>query len=275
MRKSTLLFAAIAVSTSCMAAVPDDFEVEKPKFHRYIKTNSATGINIRKSPSTSAPRALYKNTNTEIDYIEPYQYRSYWSTAKTGGSVNAVTFDEYNPVPLVSETDGWYEGYGLGPLSNGIFQNGWVSAKYCSVADMEPITRQMFDDSPYSFKRLDGDKVIFSVRDPEEGIYCFYIGKLCDGQLVCPYSLQVEYLAATQGKTYFKKTVNNGIEMYCSPSETDSDGFVLKNFTPETIEQILRNAEKMPYPFTLWSDEITFHCYQPTLPTGIFMNDRR
>ena len=255
-----LLLTAVAAfaSMACLAAVPENFEVAAPKYSRFVKCNSEDGVNIRKSPSASAPRALYNEAKIE-DYDVPVQNYLYWSSGKAGGSIYAHKFTDV--APLVSEPDGWYELYGVGPLANGSFQNGWVSAKYCSVSEVKPITQQVISESPALLRSAGGDKVIYYDADIMNGEYTFYVGKIADGQLVCPYSFNVPSVEETSGKTYFKPNEYGVMLMYCNPAEKDVEGPVLDKLTSETISKILQLAEKADRPITVFSDGMGLSTY--------------
>lgn len=248
--KKIFVIAAMATALAATAAVPRDFTVSAPKFNKVVSSTAEDGVNIRKAPSTTAPKAVYNEAKIE-DYEAPVQTYTYWSTGKTGGSIYADKFQ--GPAPLVSESDGWYEVYGIGP-ANDAFHNGWVSAKFCTASDIVPITSQTVADYATELRPLGNGLMIYYVADPMNGECKFYVGRLAGGQLVCPYLLYAEGIEETSGKTTIKKNEYESLIIRCNPAEKDSDGPLLEKLTDSTLQQILEMASKTDRPLTVFFD---------------------
>lgn len=249
--KTILIVAAVVLSFSALAAVPEKFEVTAPRFTEVVKCEAETGVNIRKTPSATAPRAVYNEAKIE-DYDVPVQYYTYWSSGKTGGSIIADKFTRI--APLVSETKGWYEIYGRGPVMNETFQNGWVSAQYCTKSEIRPITISVINENAQNLRSVGNDMVIYYVADMMNDEYSFYIGKLTEGQLVCPYLFSISGIEETSGETCFKANEYGVMLMYCNSSEKDFEGPVLEKLSDATIRQILNHAVKAPASLTVFFD---------------------
>jgi len=78
---------AIMAATFMLATAQIPFEVPTPSWQYLANPTSESGINIRKSPSATAPRMLYDETKIEYFYI-PLIHYAYWSTATPKGSRN-------------------------------------------------------------------------------------------------------------------------------------------------------------------------------------------
>lgn len=255
--KKIFVIAAMATALAATAAVPRDFTVSAPKFNKVVRSIAEDGVNIRKAPSTTAPKAVYNESKIE-DYEAPVQTYTYWSTGKTGGSIYADKFQ--GPAPLVSESDGWFEVYGIGP-ANDAFHNGWVSAKFCTASDVVPITSQTVADYATELRSLGNGLMIYYVADPMNGECSFYVGRLAGGQLVCPYLLYAVAIEETSGKTTFRKNEYGAQIIYCNPSEKDIEGPLLEKLTDSTLQLILQQAEKTDRPITVFFDGNSLSSY--------------
>lgn len=177
-----LLFVAAGVTAMAAAAAEFPFEVAAPKFNKVAYTETEGGINIRQSPSATAPRMLYDEAKID-DYEIPLTVYGYWSSARPAGSVMAATFS--GPEAVVSEKDGWLEIAGIGP--KGV--NGWVSAKYCKLEPLRPLE----SDDNLLLMNIDGGRYGLYMSYSEMDDYAeFYVGRMVDGILVCPYVLVID-----------------------------------------------------------------------------------
>lgn len=163
-----------------------------PSWTRVAQCTTSGGVNIRKSPSTTAPKLVY-NENSLMDYETPLVYSAYWGS-KTGGPIQAVTFE--GVAPVVSEQPGWIQLLNEGPKRK---SNAWVSSKYCKVSEITPIEPEgnprscnfMILDTPAG---VDGTYGIYMRIFDMDGEVAFLIGRLTDGKMVCPYEYRCEYV---------------------------------------------------------------------------------
>lgn len=248
--KRILSLSILAVSMTCVAQVPADFNVAPPKYSKMVTCTTDGGVNIRKAPSTTAPRALY-NEN-KIEYFDvPIACYTYWSTGKTGGSIYADKFS--GTQPFVSESNDWYEVANIGPVDkNGYFTNGWVSAKFCTVKDITPITPALISEKKFPIRSIgEGNLMVYYFDDFLNGEYRFYVGRLVDGQLVCPYAAitSIDYTAEPSS---IKKDEYNTLTFYCNNNERDEEGPVFDKFKESLFRSALSKAEKLGRPVTVY-----------------------
>ena len=179
------------VSLLACSAATLPFSVRSSSWTKIAECMAEDGINIRRAPSVSAPRLVYNESKIE-DYDTPLIYYGYWGT-KTGGNIQPVLFGGIAPV--VSEQNGWIELLNEGPRRE---SNAWVSAKYCKVKEITPISTSDNVVRP-AFLMLDtksdveGNYAIYYRSDEMEGVACFYLGRVADGKVVCPYVMTCEY----------------------------------------------------------------------------------
>lgn len=248
--KNFLFLSILAMSLTCVAQVPADFNVAPPKYNKMVTCTADGGVNIRKAPSTTAPRALY-NEN-KIEYFDvPIACYTYWSSGKTGGSICADKFS--GTQPFVSESNGWYEIANIGPIDkNGNFTNGWVSAKFCTVKDITPITPALISEKELWLRSVgDGNLMIYYYADEMNGEYTFYVGRLVDGQLICPYAA-ITSVEETSSPSCIKKNAYNTLTFYCNSGEKDEEGPLFDKFKDSLFKSALANAEKLEHPVTVY-----------------------
>lgn len=192
--KTTLIAVAAAIAAIGCQAATLPFNVTAPSWNKIAECTTQGGVNIRKAPSTTAPKMVY-NENSIEDYECPVIYYGYWST-KSGGAVQSITFDGIAPV--VSEQPGWVELLNQGPKYE---SNGWVSAKYCKVSEVTPIQTS---GNPYYIKfmllntpGIEGSYAMFLVCDDMNSEATFYLGRLDNGKVVCPYAFTCSYSFST------------------------------------------------------------------------------
>lgn len=163
-----------------------------PSWTKAAQCITSVGVNIRKTPSTSAPKLVY-NENSLMDFDVPLVYSAYWGS-KTGGAIQAVTFE--GVAPVVSEQTGWIQLLNEGPKRK---SNAWVSSKYCKVSEITPIKPAgnprsfnfMIIDTP---SNVEGTYGIYMNLQDMDGECVFLIGRLADGKMVCPYEYRCGYV---------------------------------------------------------------------------------
>lgn len=247
MKKLYLLFVSAATFFSIYAA-PKSFSVQTPNWSKVAICDTEGGINIRKSPSTSAPRYV-----SRCD--DPYEYwitTEFWSSSSLKKNEHAVTFSGI--APIISEQNGWYELYGTGPNSD----NGWVSAKYCEVEEPRALKPGQYNTSNFVWIKNNsdgGNYAIYCEYEEMDGYSTFYVGRESNGVIVCPYvfASNAHYEPnETPGAKIIHRN-DDGEEWTMTAftygdKETTRNGFDLSKFSVKALESIIECAEEMEKP---------------------------
>lgn len=241
-RLLTSSFAIIAMSITAFAA-PPQFEVQSPTWTKIAISTNPDGINIRKSPSTSAPKLVYDENKIE-DYDVPLACLGFWSSAPARGSVHAIPFN--GPAPIVRESNGWYEIEGIGANCSG---SGWVSAKLCKAIEPAPITRQSKENSPWFVWLPDNGNGTYAIQldyNEMDGCATFYVGRLKDGKIICPYMLHCFY--AEPGDMPQIRQEGEGFILSFKPDYYNEDEYTLdlRRFSNNLLNQIVKLSTKLP-----------------------------
>lgn len=226
--KKILLLAAICGLCTTFSATCQTPEL----FNKIAVCTSQDGINIRKSPSTSSPKAVYKWNDID-DYQVPICTFTYWATSTP--SKNIGDADKFIGCGvIVNEQGDWLEIKGIGPQSS----NGWVSAKYCNVVTPSPIDETYLKQNPNIYSYRKGGKVHIVYMDSNEMDACvtFYIGNLIDGKLYCTQQLFVPQLYIEPGVNKLVKQDGQYLLKLSDPEMGAS------SFNQELIMDIQRNA---------------------------------
>lgn len=260
MRIAFLALTAIVTALGCSAATLP-FNVKAPAWTKIAVCETEGGVNIRQRPSATAPKLVYNEAKIE-DYDTPVIYYGYWAT-KSGGSIYPITFDDV--APIVSEQSGWLELFEIGPKKE---SNGWVSSKYCKVVEPTPISAAEKSASPaFMFLNTDGNVegqyAIFLTIDEMNSDATFYIGRLVDGKIVCPYFYNciLDYQEDNStDPTQFKRN-EYGVEEFlltrqglvinqdewsysCTPN--------LSKFTSQMIDSVIKQAKPLETPAVIY-----------------------
>ncbi len=195
MKKNFIITIILLSSLYCNAVTLPFNAPAPPSWTKVAECTAENGVNVRKAPATTAPRMVY-NENKIEDYDTPVIYYAYWGL-KTGGPIQPVTFQ--GTAPVVSEQPGWIQLLNEGPKRE---SNAWVSSKYCKVSDITPITSDpnlhsidfMLLSTPAS---VEGTYGIYMCTDEMNGEAIFYVGRLVDGKMVCPYAYCCSYVDST------------------------------------------------------------------------------
>lgn len=220
MKRFFIAMAAALTSFGSQAVTLPFTTQAAPTWTKVAECTTSGGVNIRKAPSTSAPKLIYNEANIE-DFEIPLVYSAYWGT-KTGGPVQAVTFE--GVAPVVSEQPGWIQLLNEGPKRK---SNAWVSSKYCKVSEITPIKLSgnprscnfMILDTPAG---VDGTYGIYMQIFDMGGEVAFLIGRLTDGKMVCPYEYRCEYVldASDMGyTTSFTQNAQTNNELCFTPTK--------------------------------------------------------
>lgn len=219
--KKTLLAAASLLTVLGCGAVSLPFDVPAPPaWNKVAECTAQGGVNLRKAPSTTAPKLVY-NENSIEDYDVPVIYYGYWGN-KTGGPVQSIKFE--GSAPVVAEQAGWVKLLNEGPKRE---SDAWISAKFCKVAEITPITSASSGNRNFILLNVpgtDGTYGVYMVTDDMNGEASFYIGRLRDGKMVCPYVFNCSYyFDSGDGLPTFKKDEQStGGYMYHSTNRSMS-----------------------------------------------------
>ncbi|MDE6742151.1 MAG: hypothetical protein K2J58_07455 [Muribaculaceae bacterium] len=154
--------------------------------------------------------------------------------------------------PIISEQNGWYELYGIGPNES----NGWVSAQYCETIQPKPLRPGQYNTVDFVWLKNSGDAdggnyAIYCDYNDRYGTAVFYVGREINGILVCPYRIccQSEYKSDKTPGIYVD---NSGevIHYYFTYGDNESTplGFDLSKFSVKALESIVDAAEKADKP---------------------------
>ncbi|MCH5347121.1 MAG: hypothetical protein J1E63_08420 [Muribaculaceae bacterium] len=253
---SALLALAMATAVSCLATdLP--FTVKAPTWTKVAIAKDPEGLNIRKSPSTSAPRLLVDELKITA-YDVPLFFYGFWSSNAPKGTVYALKFT--GPDPVVSESNGWLEIENIGPNME---ENGWVSARYCNIVTPTPVTK---DNKPSgdNFLWL-SDKGIATGDDGEYALQGYYnemddeivfnLGRLAAGKVVCPFSLYCSVLVDDSRKPGLVKD-GDIYQITINPKLMNDDGYdiSLTRFPVDLINAIIKAATESRIPQVIYNE---------------------
>lgn len=240
-------------------AAPKSFTVQAPNWSKVAVCDTEGGINIRKSPSTSAPRYVSRCDDPE----EYWNITNLWSSTPIKKNEQIITFN--GTAPIVSEHNGWYELYGIGPQG----ENGWVSAKFCEVEQpraLKPGQNNTIDFVWLSSSAEGGNYAIYCKYEEMDGFSTFYIGRESNGILVCPYIYcsNANYDPNTTPGAKIIHRNDNGEEWTISTftygeKETTRMGFDLSKFSTKALESIVECAEKLDEPVYVYRMNGEYH----------------
>lgn len=238
-----IMLTGIALSA---VAAPPTFTVQAPKWSK-LAVATTEGVNIRKTPSTTAPKLVYDESKIE-EYDIPLSYYAYWSTAPVKGSVIAIPFE--GPAPIVGELNGWYRIQNLGPNEA---SDGWVSAKFVKTATPVPMTLAgklpsanfVWLNAPGN--TADGVYGIYITLDEMNGVADFYFGRQSNGVVVCPYTLHCDDISMAENQKC--AIINNGSHytFQYNPSVLTEDYQIdMSKIGGDVLLQIIENATPAP-----------------------------
>lgn len=231
------LFAVMALAASAQL----NFAVNAPAWTKVATSIRDEGLNIRKSPSATAPRALINQDEIEDFHTSSTGY-SYWSTATPRGNIYADMFG--GPAPIASERNGWYEIPNIGP--KGV--SGWVSAKLCrtyAITPIEPATDTAGNSYVKFFTNGMATYAMFIESNEMDGDVTIYIGRLDKGFVVCPY---ITYIPS-YGEGQRNEVVSRGGQLqFLAPSDGIVPDPSFKGLSQKSIDTIIANKTKLPRP---------------------------
>lgn len=250
MRKVTfLLLAMLGMTLQSMGQIP--FGVGFPSPTNFVKV-MGTGVNIRKAPSTSSPRLVFRD-NVSDDCMDCDPSLAWASGALKKGD------KPVNPQLLYirgESGDWWYvkfyeDAYGDGGYS----EMGYIMKKFC-----KSLTPKNLPTTPPRDKHI----IILSSGKYQgmciEWLYGYYdrqvlrIGRYIDGVYAFAYSVEFSKNYRETNETLFEYinsqyTISFGVNLFDSNNELDLHK--LANDT-KALDYIVENRDKMT------SDDVTY-----------------
>lgn len=242
MKKLIVCLALLLAGVLSSMAITFPFSVNAPKFKGIAVSTAEDGVNIRKSPSATAPRLIYDESKIEA-YDVPATFYGFWSSAPLKRNQSAIKF--YGPNLTVNEQDGWLEIWNIGPKNE---QNGWVSAKYCKMIPLRPVTPANYPNNE--------NFIWLNVAEDDQGLYAlvknynemddcadFYVGRVVNGVVVCPYSLYNVNCQYEESATCRLEKGGYSCTLYFNSKQSaDIGGFKLNYVPSNVIQDIIQMA---------------------------------
>lgn len=250
--KKIFLTALASIFSLSMFAAPPVFSVKAPTWTQ-VAVPQTDGLNIRKYPSTSAPKLMYDEMSLE-DYDTPVIYFAKWVSKPTKYMVT-IPFDA--PMPIISEKNGWYEVWHCGPSFK---ENGWINAKYAKAQHIQRLSSSNLPTERFAWidRGDDGIYMIDLQYNDMEGSAVFRIGRLIDGVVISPYMLDCPTTAYEEnGKPQLRKNNDYFEFVYnkaCSSPDYEYDPMASK-LSQELLEEIIKYAEPAPEAVYFMVDE--------------------
>lgn len=211
-----------------------------PNFTKCIYSDR--NVTIRETPSTSGRKiAWYCVPDTDDCY-----YKWYSASSKVAGeTLNGCA-------AYLGEKDGWYKG--SFPLSiEGNYIEGWASAKFCSLVDVQPFTTADFSKIQclYRLKGKYQDYVIVLLCGDDPGTNDLYLGKIVSDKLVLVYAASCgDFVNSDKNENTITSEYNSTwISIGKSSAKWDNDGyyeFALSKLPEQDIDKIIKYLPKNP-----------------------------
>ena len=241
--KKLISVALLVIFSFSVYAAPPVFSVTAPSWNK-VAVPQTDGINIRKYASSTAPKLMYDEMKIEF-FDTPVIYYAKW-VSKPSKYMVAIPYDA--PMPIISEKNGWYEVLHCGPSYK---ENGWISAKYAKVENIEKITASNLpkDRIGWIDRGEDGIYMINLEYNDMDGSAIFYVGRLIDGVVVAPYILDCPSVALEPDAKPQIKKMNGYYEFVYNPSCSSPDyeyDPMASKLPKELLEDIIKYSEPAP-----------------------------
>lgn len=152
-------------------------DIRMPKIGKIIVLD-ADGVNLRKSPSITAPKLM-----GEEDDMGEYN-DVFWSNQRKGGE--SITFMKDNPLMVLYETEDWY---GVPYMNRYQHHIVYVSKKFAKEIQPQPVTPE-FLQSQNEFVVTKGRyHGYFAVNVTDEGDLQYCFGRIVNGMAVCNHTV--------------------------------------------------------------------------------------
>lgn len=231
------LFAALIWLTANPAIAQNPkLEIRRPKIINAIEV-IADGVNIRKSPSSNAPKLLWwcEGESDDCMYV--------WSTPNKYRGASPATADKGAIFAVISETPEWYE-----VITHYTGMVGYISKQFIKEAKLDEITPELLSKPGF----YDCERA--QIPGIQQGVYRGYaliqkaefensyisFGRIINGFLVCNWTLDtyvqesdtpgrfdiyLEYDSQTQRNEFHILAGKDVCQIYKNPEQEYADGY--------------------------------------------------
>ena len=169
----------------------EKFRAKAPSFDKVVRVTS-NGVNIRKQPSTQAPRLfrLYDLTEECLDCPPEVT----WANKISPNKGEAATAYQEEVYPLLGESGDWYEIYIDVYAGTPLNTSAYINKKFCKIEATKPLA--LSAPECLTFAMVKSGKYaglcVMCTIDEMEGNCLLQLGKYSEGMLLFPYSITVE-----------------------------------------------------------------------------------
>lgn len=169
------------------------FDVKTPEWKRLVKGKGDTDPYVHKEPATTSEIAVFSTTSDN----DPYRWVMESDVVKGRDKIASVSPWTY--LAEVSTRGEWSEVELCSGTEDAI--TGWVKSADIAPVNIVPLTKDLLSHQPYTLPWTGNDNEVYAVSAiQQEDSYLFYIGKLQDGYLFCPYEATIPIDAAIEGE---------------------------------------------------------------------------
>lgn len=219
----------------------EGLDIRMPKIGKIIVLD-ADGVNLRKSPSITAPKLMGEETDLD-DYEEVF-----WSNQRKGGK--SITFMKDTPLIVLCETEEWYGVPHMDRFSNHIV---YVSKKFAKEIQPQPVTPE-FLQSQNEFVVTKGRYRGYLAVGVPDGDVRYSFGRIVNGMAVCNHTVTC---SISVGDDALKRIEFEGFDGTSFPSINfgsdvcrDFEAGILPDFTKLTdneINTIIKKTKTLPF----------------------------
>lgn len=152
-------------------------DIRMPKIGKIIVLN-ADGVNLRKSPSITAPKLM-----GEEDDMGEYN-DVFWSNQYKGGE--SITFMKDYPLIVLRETEDWY---GVPYMNRYQHHIVYVSKKFANEIQPQPVTPEFMQSQNKLVVTKGRYRGYFAVDVADEGDIQYCFGRIVNGMAVCNHTV--------------------------------------------------------------------------------------
>lgn len=129
-----LFVAIVGLTAKCVAQLP--FEVEKPKFQKFVKV-TASNVNLRQQPSATSPRLVFQS-NLSDDCLDCDPSLVFSNKPLRRGDEPARA----SILGVIGESGDWYKVYFYYSLASDTYysEEAYIMKKYCADVQCRPLT---------------------------------------------------------------------------------------------------------------------------------------
>lgn len=235
------------------------FEVPVPEWTKVAICTSEDGVNIRKSPSTAAPRLLYNSKEFDDIYSKYHDDEDlrreigFWGN-KAGGNIAPFRWGNFcihNAFPIISDSNGWLKLAGVG-LHGG---EGWVHSKYCKILPIIPVDKtyggfSLIGNGPYVMR--DVEEYGFTDEYPTTpggftSYYAVQFGKIVNNMVIYAYEFVMYPVEKDASETKIVKEEDGNYALYIENRYLDENSMIDWENLPSLLRnEITDKVMKMP-----------------------------